>query len=141
MIRKAAACQKTARKASLSRGFLWEGSGDGFVTLGNGDAQGACQIGIVLLGELRCILDGHLGDVRLTGEEGICKGCGVATLSISYYDLGVTTGKMAVKILTGEADISEMPIEYYQNPVKKYMASRCEALGIEIPEGYEAIAE
>ena len=60
---------------------------------------------------------------------------------ISYYDLGVTTGKMAVKILTGEADISEMPIEYYQNPVKKYMASRCEALGIEIPEGYEAIAE
>ena len=48
---------------------------------------------------------------------------------------------MAVKILTGEADISEMPIEYYQNPVKKYMASRCEALGIEIPEGYEAIAE
>ena len=77
----------------------------------------------------------------LTGEEGICKGCGVATLSISYYDLGVTTGKMAVKILTGEADISEMPIEYYQNPVKKYMASRCEALGIEIPEGYEAIAE
>ena len=77
----------------------------------------------------------------VTGEEGICKGCGIATLSISYYDLGVTTGKMAVKILTGEADISEMPIEYYQNPVKKYMASRCEALGIEIPEGYEAIVE
>ncbi len=77
----------------------------------------------------------------VTGEEGICKGCGIATLSISYYDLGVTTGKMAGKILTGEADISEMPIEYYQNPVKKYMASRCEALGIEIPEGYEAIEE
>ena len=77
----------------------------------------------------------------VTGEEGICKGCGIATLSISYYDLGVTTGKMAVKILTGESDISEMPIEYYQNPVKKYMASRCEALGIEIPEGYEAIEE
>ena len=77
----------------------------------------------------------------VAGEEGIMNGCGVATLSISYYDLGVATGKMAAKILTGEADISEMPIEYYQNPVKKYMASRCEALGIEIPEGYEAIAE
>lgn len=38
----------------------------------------------------------------IAGEEGICKGCGVATLSISYYDLGVATGKMAVKILTGE---------------------------------------
>ena len=40
------------------------------------------------------------------GEEGICAGCGVATLSISYYDLGYTTGEMAVKILNGEADIS-----------------------------------
>ena len=48
---------------------------------------------------------------------------------------------MAVQVLKGEANISEMPIEYYQNPVKKYMASRCEALGIEIPEGYEAIEE
>ena len=35
------------------------------------------------------------------GEEGICSGCGVATLSISYYDLGYTTGEMAVKILKG----------------------------------------
>ena len=51
----------------------------------------------------------------------------------------MTTGKMAAKILTGEADISEMPIEYYQNPVKKYIASRCEALGIEIPSDYVAI--
>ena len=77
----------------------------------------------------------------VAGEEGICKGCGIATLSINYYDLGVTTGKMAVKILTGEADMSEMPIEYYQNPVKKYVPSRCEALGITVPEGYEAIEE
>ena len=38
----------------------------------------------------------------IAGEEGICGGCGVATLSISYYDLGVATGKMAAKILTGE---------------------------------------
>ena len=48
----------------------------------------------------------------IAGEEGICGGCGVATLSISYYDLGYGTGKMAAKILTGEADISTMPIEY-----------------------------
>ena len=75
----------------------------------------------------------------VTGEEGLCKGCGIATLSISYYDLGMTTGKMAAKILTGEADISEMPIEYFQNPVKKYAAERCAALGIEIPSDYVAI--
>ena len=75
----------------------------------------------------------------IAGEEGICKGCGIATLSISYYDLGVTTGKMAAKILTGEADISEMPVEYYQNPVKKYDAARCELLGITVPDDYTAI--
>lgn len=77
----------------------------------------------------------------IAGEEGICTGCGIATLSISYYDLGVTTGKMAAKILTGEADIAEMPIEYYQNPVKKYDTARCEALGIAVPDDYTAIGE
>lgn len=73
------------------------------------------------------------------GEEGICAGCGVATLSISYYDLGITTGQMAVKILKGEADVSEMPIEYAPQFTKKYNADACEALGLTVPEGYEAI--
>ena len=75
----------------------------------------------------------------IAGEEGICSGCGIATLSISYYDLGVTTGKMAVKILKGEADISEMPIEYFPNPVKKYNPALCDALGISVPSDYVAI--
>lgn len=74
----------------------------------------------------------------VAGEEGICAGCGVVTLSISYYDLGYTTGEMAAKILTGEADISEMAIEYAP-ATKKYNAEMCEALGVEIPEGYTAI--
>ncbi|MDY5987584.1 ABC transporter substrate-binding protein [Sporofaciens sp. SGI.106] len=76
----------------------------------------------------------------IAGEEGICSGCGVATLSISYYDLGCATGKMAVKILQGE-DISKMPIEYAPNFTKKYVASRCEELGVTIPDDYEAIEE
>jgi len=75
----------------------------------------------------------------IAGEEGICKGCGVATLSIDYYELGRTTGEMAVKILKGESDISTMPIEYYPNPVKKYNAELASALDVTIPEGYEAI--
>ena len=75
----------------------------------------------------------------IAGEEGICAGCGVATLSINYYDLGVTTGKMAAKILTGEANISEMPIEYFPDPVKKYNPAICEVLGITVPEDYVAI--
>ena len=75
----------------------------------------------------------------ITGEEGICKGCGVATLSISYYDLGVTTGKMAAKILKGEANVSEMPVAYAENFTKKYNAEICAELGLTVPEGYEAI--
>ncbi len=75
----------------------------------------------------------------VAGEEGICAGCGVATLSISYYDLGYATGKMAVKILKGESKVEEMPIEYAPNFTKKYNADICEQLGITIPDGYEAI--
>lgn len=74
----------------------------------------------------------------IAGEEGIMNGCGIATLSIDYYQLGVTTGEMAVRILNGEEKVSEMPIEYYQNPVKKYDAERCAALNITVPDGYTA---
>lgn len=77
----------------------------------------------------------------IAGEEGICAGCGVATLSISYYDLGVATGEMAAKILTGEADISEMPIEYAPQFTKKYNPTNCDALGLEVPDDYVAIEE
>ena len=80
------------------------------------------------------------GVPAICGEEGICKGCGVATLSISYYDLGVTTGKMAAKILTGESDISEMPIEFTE-ATPKYNAAMCETLGITPREGYTAIED
>ena len=75
----------------------------------------------------------------VAGEEGIVKGCGVATLSISYYDLGVTTGKMAAQILTGEADISSMPIAYAEDFTPKYNPVICEALGLTMPENYVAI--
>ena len=75
----------------------------------------------------------------VTGEEGICSGCGVATLSISYYDLGYATGEMAVKILTEGADVSTMPVQYAPNVTKKYNAANCEALGLTIPDDYTAI--
>lgn len=74
------------------------------------------------------------------GEEGICGGCGVATLSISYYDIGYKTGEMAVQILKGEADVSTMAIEYAPQFVKKYNPVTCEALGLTPPADYEAIA-
>ena len=77
----------------------------------------------------------------VTGEEGPCKVAGVATLSISYYDLGVATGKMAAKILKGEADISTMAIEYAPEVTAKYNAEICEIYGLTPPEGYIAIGE
>lgn len=89
------------------------------------------------------IIDGICREAKvpvIAGEEGICKGCGVATLSISYYDLGYTTGQMAVKILAEGADISEMPIEY-TTTTPKYNADICESLGITPVEGYTAIEE
>lgn len=75
-----------------------------------------------------------IGDTPvIAGEEGICAGTGVATLTLSYYDLGVATGKMAAKILKGEADITKMPIEYVaaENLTKKYNAEKCAQLGID----------
>ena len=75
----------------------------------------------------------------IAGEQGICKGCGVATLSIDYYELGTITGQMAAKILTGEADISTMPVEFAPNVTKMANAANCEALGITVPEGYETL--
>ena len=77
----------------------------------------------------------------VVGEEGICKGCGVATLSISYYDIGYETGLMAAEILTEGADISTMEIRYAPQFTKEYNVSICETLGITVPEDYVAIPE
>ncbi|MCQ2397726.1 MAG: ABC transporter substrate-binding protein [Sphaerochaetaceae bacterium] len=74
----------------------------------------------------------------IAGEANLCAGCGLATLSINYYDLGFTTGKMAVKILTEGADVSEMPVEFAP-AVKMYNADMCKIYGITPKAGYTAI--
>lgn len=74
------------------------------------------------------------------GEEGICKSSdGIVTLSISYYNIGVKTGKMAAQILLGKADITTMAIQYDEAPVKKYNKARCEALGITVTSDYQEL--
>lgn len=73
------------------------------------------------------------------GEEGICKGCGVATLSIDYFALGVKTGQMAVEILKDKKDISKMAIAYDENPVKKFNKAIAEELNITVPASYTEI--
>lgn len=79
------------------------------------------------------------GVPTIVGEEGICKGCGVATLTISYYDIGYATGLMAYEILANGADVSAMPIEYAPQFVKKYNAENAAALGLTMPADYAAI--
>ena len=75
----------------------------------------------------------------IAGEEGICSGCGVATLSISYYDLGVATGEMAYEILVNGADVAAMPIQFAPNVTKKYNAELCQILNVTVPADYVAI--
>ena len=75
----------------------------------------------------------------IAGEEGICKGCGVATLSISYYDLGYATGLQAYEVLVNGADVSTMDIQFAPQFTKKYNAANCEALNIQAPADYVAI--
>ena len=75
----------------------------------------------------------------ICGEEGMCGAGGLATVSISYYDIGYVCGEMAYDILVNGADVSAMPIGYAASPEKKYNADYAEAIGFEMPEGYVAI--
>ena len=75
----------------------------------------------------------------IAGEEGICAGCGVATLSISYYDLGYATGEMAYEVLANGADVASMAVRFAPNVTREYNAEMCALLGVQIPEDYVAI--
>ncbi|MBR0416981.1 MAG: ABC transporter substrate-binding protein [Firmicutes bacterium] len=74
-----------------------------------------------------------------TGEKDPCAAFGVASLSIDYYNLGVTTGKMAARILKDGEDVSKMPVEFDPNPTKFFNQKVCGQLGITPLEGYTAI--
>ena len=75
----------------------------------------------------------------VAGEQGICSGCGVATLSIDYYELGQITGEMAYDILVNGSNPGDMEVQPAPNFTKMYNAANCEALGITVPDGYTAI--
>ena len=75
----------------------------------------------------------------ITGEEGLCAGCGVATLSISYYDLGYATGEMAYEVLANGADVATMDVRFAPNVTKEYNAELCALLSVQIPADYVAI--
>ncbi len=72
------------------------------------------------------------------GESGIC-GAGVATLSISYYDIGYATGEMAYEILVYDKDAGKMDIQTASQTTKKYNKEICETLNMTVPDGYEEL--
>lgn len=76
----------------------------------------------------------------IAGEEGICSGCGIATLSISYKALGEKTGEMAADVLLNGADVSKMEVRFAPEFVKKYNPELCEKFGITVPDGYVSVA-
>lgn len=75
----------------------------------------------------------------IAGEEGICKGCGLATLSISYYDIGYAAGLMAYEILANGADPATYEIQYATDFTKEYNPEIAEKLNITLPDDYVAI--
>lgn len=75
----------------------------------------------------------------VAGEQGICSGCGVATLSIDYYELGEVTAEMAYEILVNDADPGTMEVRSAPNFTKMYNAANAETLGVTIPDDYTAI--
>ena len=105
------------------------------------DAQGKSATDNTMAGNTEAIdnITRPAGIPVIAGEEGICSGCGVATLSISYYDIGYKAGEMAYDILVNGKDISTMDIEYAPNVTKEYNAAICSDLGITVPDDYVAI--
>lgn len=77
----------------------------------------------------------------ICGEENMCRSGALATLSISYYDLGVATGNMALDILQNGADVSTMEIQYAAATTKEYNKDYADAIGFTMPDGYTEIPE
>ena len=76
----------------------------------------------------------------ICGEEGMASQGGLATLGISYYDLGYQTGLMAIDVLNG-ADVAEMPIQFATGFEYYFNQAVADEIGFEIPEKYQAYAK
>lgn len=75
----------------------------------------------------------------IAAEEQSAKVLGVASIAVDYYELGRLTGQMAAKVLTGQADISQMPIEAAKEIKKKINVKNAHLLGVKVPTNYEVI--
>jgi len=67
-------------------------------------------------------------------EEQVRNGC-VASETLDYIALGVTTGQMAAGILDG-GDVKTMAVSVVSDSKPVYSAANCEKFGITVPEAY-----
>lgn len=74
------------------------------------------------------------------GDTGICSGCGVATLTADYYDLGCIAAEMAFDVLSNGRDISTLPIQFGRSFEKVYNPEMCTLLNVSIPTDYQPIS-
>ena len=76
----------------------------------------------------------------ICGESGMVQSGGLATLGISYFDLGYQTGLMAAEVLAG-ADVSQMPIRFAESGFEySFNKTVADEIGFEIPEKYQEYA-
>lgn len=67
--------------------------------------------------------------------EQVKAGC-VASMGLEYYELGIQTGKMAAKVLKGEAKASEMKYEVISEPSLYVNFAAAEKIGLALPANY-----
>lgn len=70
----------------------------------------------------------------MCGEPGMVEAGGLISIGIDYYKLGFQTGKMAVKILKGEAEPASMPIESLTDADIVINLNFAKAIGYEVPQ-------
>jgi putative ABC transport system substrate-binding protein len=70
----------------------------------------------------------------MCGEPGMVEAGGLISIGIDYYKLGFQTGKMAVKILKGEAEPASMPIESLTDADIVINLNFAKAIGYEFPQ-------
>lgn len=70
----------------------------------------------------------------IVGEQGMAEGGGLASVAVSYSDLGKMTGKMACEILLEGKNPAEMPIGYTENPQLIINTDAVAELGMTIPQ-------
>ena len=75
----------------------------------------------------------------ICGEGNMVVNGGLATYGIDYYNLGIKTGEMAVKILKGEADTATTPIEYLDSEECELTINQSvlEELEIALPDEFQ----